>query len=52
MAVGIDDLQVQTQRSAAAPAAPAAPVQAPKTLCDLKREMDMLKERELRMQAD
>ncbi len=51
MSVTIDDLEVETQPSAAPPNAPAAgAAQQPKL--DVKAELDKLRERELRLRAD
>jgi hypothetical protein len=53
MAVNIDELQVETQPAAPSPQAQAQPAaqQSPPQL-DLKAEMEKLRERELRLQAD
>jgi hypothetical protein len=52
MAVSIDELQVETQQPA--PAAPAASSGggAPQPQSDLKSDMEKLRERDLRLQAD
>ncbi len=53
MAVSIDELHVETQQpaSAAAPAASSG-AGAPKPQSDLKCDMEKLRERDLRLQAD
>ena len=51
MAVDIQDLQVETQ-APPAPSAAGAASAAPPAEPDLKREMEKVRERELRLQAD
>jgi hypothetical protein len=51
MAVTIDEMQVDTQKSAAA-STPPSPAEATKEPINFRTEKDMLKERELRLQAD
>jgi hypothetical protein len=51
MSVTIDDLDVQTQPSAAPSNAPAASA-APRPKQDIKAELEKLRERELRLKAD
>jgi hypothetical protein len=51
MAVGIDDLQVQTQPTQAPPSAPAKPAaSAPRQ--DVQAELEKIRERELRLKVD
>jgi hypothetical protein len=51
MAVNIDELNVETQHPSAAPAA-SSKGEAPQPERDLKSEMEALRERALRLQAD
>jgi hypothetical protein len=51
MAVNIDELQVETQQAPAAPATSSGGG-AEKPKQDLKSEMELLRERDLRLQAD
>lgn len=51
MAIQIDELQMETQQApAASEGAPAGSAAKPKT--DLRAEMEILRERQLRLQAD
>jgi hypothetical protein len=52
MAVTIDDLEVQTQPSAAPSNAPAAGAAQQQPKQDIKAELEKLRERELRLRAD